>query len=339
MKAFAFSAWVVAAAAVFACGGEDPKGSGPGPATTGWLSVETIASDDDVVVERVMYRSDGLRVKGQVCRPKAQGVFPVVVGNHGGWDGLGNDWANLGDGACGSLARLGYVVAMSSYRGEDGSDGRIEFCAGEARDVRAMLEIVRRQPYAKLDGAVMYGISHGGCVTVRAVMDGAPVVRAVSINGPADLAGVYDAAKAREAEPFFQGLMLAFEQAFGGSPSTAGGVYEARSTLPAAEKLASTPVELFFVHGVEDEVVPVDQSCRLATAAGGFRAFHIGATGTIAEPPDACADVGLMWEAGALPTGSWPGSRYLAVYDGMSHGEGAAFELALLQMLDFLVRP
>ena len=62
----------------------------------------------------------------------------------------------------------------SEYRGEGGSEGRKEVCLGEVDDVLQMLAIADVQPYVKPDRVLMWGGSHGGCVTLRAIERGAP---------------------------------------------------------------------------------------------------------------------------------------------------------------------
>ncbi len=333
---------IAMAGTLAACGDKvpsEPGGEGDDP----WMSTEVIASDAQVRIERVSYLSEGRRIMGQVCRPQRAGRFPLVVVNHGGWEGIGDDWGAL-DGACGVLARLGTVAVMSSYRGEDGSQGSIEFCGGEAADVRRMIDLARTAPYADRDQVVMYGGSHGGCVTVRALAQGAGVRRAASWNGPADMAELYENAASRTAtggdftpREFFQDLVAELQRAYGGSPAEQPARYAERSTLSLAGALAGSNVPLLLQHGEADDVVPVRQSCRLAAAVGGFTAFHLTATGTVtASAPAACADLGLTWQGGAVPTGSWPGRRYLIVYGGQGHAWGANMELQLQHLLNFL---
>ena len=150
-----------------------------------WESVEVTTDDGVIVIEKVSYRSDGYRIFGQVCRPKAAGAFPVIVNNHGGAVGLGPEWNG---GSCASAARNDLVTVQSSYRGEDGSEGPIELCLGEVTDVLEMMTIALRKPYADPARVVMWGASHGGCVTTRAVQRGAPVLAAVDVFGITDMA-------------------------------------------------------------------------------------------------------------------------------------------------------
>src|SRR5262245_2244101 len=98
-------------------------------------TIQVLLRDQQVSAEKVAYQSGDLRVIGEVCRPVAPGHYPIFMINHGGWGGLGSEWTPQVS-ACVALARLGYFVIEPSYRGEDGSAGVIELCAGEAADVR-----------------------------------------------------------------------------------------------------------------------------------------------------------------------------------------------------------
>ncbi len=48
------------------------------------------------------------------------------------------------------------------------------------------------EPYADPKHAYMSGLSHGGCITTRAVQRGAPVQLAIDMFGPADWAIDYE---------------------------------------------------------------------------------------------------------------------------------------------------
>lgn len=122
---------------------------------------------------------------------------------------------NLGQ--CLDWAKRGWVFATSAYRGESvlitskdsefpapaapwASDGNVEFCMGEVTDVMALTDLlvnhadtvtlgttaekVRISPNGDL---LMYGYSHGGCITYRAVAQGAPVKGFSVIEGFTDL--------------------------------------------------------------------------------------------------------------------------------------------------------
>ena len=192
--------WRVLMAALVLLGGcaadsPTPRPAAPRPAArrSGWDSPETVADDGTIVVEKVSYRSAGLRIYGQVCRPKRPGRYRVVVWNHGGFKGL----TGADDQECRETARMGWVQLQSSYRGEGGSQGHVEVCLGEVKDVLAMMRVGLRQPYADPDRVFMIGTSHGGCITVRAIEGGAKLDGAIDISGPTDWAKDFEGWRAR----------------------------------------------------------------------------------------------------------------------------------------------
>jgi len=118
-------------------------------------------------------------------------------------------------GQCIDWAKRGWVVAMSAYRGESvsiasaspdfaanswTSDGDGEFCLGEVTDTLALADLVLNHSSSIKVGSpshevplnvngklLMYGYSHGGCVTYRAVEQGAPVTAFAVIEGFTDM--------------------------------------------------------------------------------------------------------------------------------------------------------
>jgi hypothetical protein len=120
-----------------------------------------------------------------------------------------------GLGQCIGWAKRGWVFATTSYRGENvnitssspdfttgtwTSDGRVEFCLGEVTDVMALTDLLMNHASAISVGSashmvslntngklLMVGYSHGGCITHRAVQQGAPVTAYSVIEGFTDL--------------------------------------------------------------------------------------------------------------------------------------------------------
>lgn len=297
---------------------------GPGHFTT----LQTVVDDAQVSAGRVSYPSEGLAVSGIVCRPKALGPHPLVMANHGGWGGLGGELTPTS--GCVSLARAGYVVIEPSYRGEDGSGGTIELCLGEATDIRTMLAIALTDPEVDQNRVSVLGGSHGGCSTLRALIDGAARARVVAVAGPTDWAATYqalidsiDAGASGDRLLGFQVITSDTRKYLGGTPAQVPVVYAARSVLTRVKRLDQYPGQLLIQHGVDDEIVRVEESCALVALAAGFTAYHVDAAGqVVAAAPAKCSGFQIAWSAGPLPAG-WPGSRYLVVYEALGHGGGA----------------
>jgi hypothetical protein len=123
-------------------------------------------------------------------------------------------------GQCLDWAKRGWIFATSSYRGEQvhitsaspefpasstwTSDGVPELCIGEVTDVMALadplanhasaIELGNTSQKVKINPSgkvLMYGYSHGGCITYRAVEQGAPVAAFSVIEGFTDFRLTY----------------------------------------------------------------------------------------------------------------------------------------------------
>jgi hypothetical protein len=312
----------------------------PGPSGDGWLTVEQTFRDNVVLIERVSYRSsNGLRVNGQVCRTTIPGRRPLVVVNHGGFEGLGGEWNG---GLCKTLAQAGAVVIESSYRGEDGSEGSVEFCLGEVDDVLAMLQVALAQSYADRERVSMLGLSHGGCITLRALQRGAPVQTAVDVFGPTEAVSLVQFWQARIAagDPNsneYRALLQQVQAAAGGPPQSVPAAYAARSPVSFVAELNAWPGTLLMAHGTDDRLVPLAQSCLLASRMSDVRAWYRDASGPLAGPPPGCNASGIAWRTDALPAPGWPDRRYFMVYRGAGHDLGSATGSGMLaDILSFL---
>jgi len=314
-------ALLCAAALAADCGKrrESPTDPTPVPSGNNWESVQVVRQTSSAIVERVTYRSGGLRIFGRVCRPQRTGRYPMLVVAHGGFDGL--DW---NDNACEQSAANGFVVTESEYRGEGSSEGRIEVCLGEVDDVLAMTQVAMAQSYVDPARVGIAGGSHGGCITLRALQRGLPARIGASLAGVTDWTSAYRLWQRQIAAGGLDGAVAqtivdTLRNATGGSPDEVPDEYARRS--PLSHSSAGLPPLLHLTHGADDELVPVGDACRFAAAVGGVRAYYVLRSGaTSVQPPTGCAEARLMWSAGGVPRGSWPESRYLIVYEGGGHG-------------------
>jgi alpha/beta superfamily hydrolase len=346
-----------------ATGGSRDSGAGEGPdgAPPTWLSRTVAGRGSGKIVEKVTYASDGLRIEGQVCRPDDDAPHALIMVNHGGFEGNGDEafTGNLdADSFCLNGARLGFVIAESSYRGEDGSEGNVEVCLGEVNDVAAMLEILRHEPYVDPSRVGAFGGSHGGCITTSLAIREPTLRAAVDFCGPSDLSVLtrwwHDQLDQNEPAPYcapvlgtspctvvHQTLIGVAEGATGGpvSPSTEA-AYRARSPV---HRLGELKVPMAFFQGTDDYLVNVDQVCKkreALTAAGAPPlAWYLDGSLTPRSPAAVC---GGNFRTNPVPdtasTAAWSGDGpYLFVYEGQGHAlTGAANTQATTIALRFL---
>ena len=123
---------------------------------------------------QVVYRSGDLTVSGVLLRPRGAGPFPAIVLNHGYIDPsyyvTGQGLAREQD----ALARAGFVVLHTDYRGHAASDDvpalDREIRLGYARDAINAVAALKRLPYVDDDRLAMLGRSMGGGVTMNALV-------------------------------------------------------------------------------------------------------------------------------------------------------------------------
>lgn len=350
----------------------DNDGVGNGPETAKWTKLqsqfETVAGKS-IYVELGSYPVQGGTVYGLRCQPgdatTSKKLYKTMILNHGGFE-LNDLTLN----ECGSAAANGWVVAASAFRGAKVdlhlnvpflhehvafAEPPVGLCLGEVVDTLRLLELVRELPYVDKDAILMWGHSHGGCVTLRAIEQGALVKAAVTFSAPTDLyawqeycapgtacdtwcreppdttsctvrLGVQIAAGVIElgwpADPVATpALRLAFDWR---SPTFFADDLRVRSnpvshTDDVTGQGGEMPVLLIASEG--DTLIHPSQACKLATAAWGSSAtfVHVGTTDKGTQGPEDCAGTPQSWlhrsSLGAIP---W-GPRMVLVFEKGDH--------------------
>jgi dipeptidyl aminopeptidase/acylaminoacyl peptidase len=136
--------------------------------------LRVVGETDAYTRSEVTYDSGGVTVSGVLLRPHGRGPFPGIVLNHGYIDPpfyvTGQGLAREQD----YLARAGFVVLHTDYRGHAGSDPASgldrEARLGYTRDAINAVLALEREPYVDPDRMAMLGRSMGGGVTLNALV-------------------------------------------------------------------------------------------------------------------------------------------------------------------------
>lgn len=144
---------------------------------------------DGVRCERIIYESDGLRIRGFLWTPKdlpSGSKLPLIVFNRGG---TGDDSKLRPNTQFGfeRFVRAGYAVIGSQYRGNDGSEGTDEIGGADVRDVLRLAAIARQLPFVDSRNLFALGYSRGAMMTLSAVRDGAAFNAVALVGVPTDL--------------------------------------------------------------------------------------------------------------------------------------------------------
>lgn len=124
---------------------------------------------DSIEVYGITYLSDGLKIRGLLAKPKKIGKYPCVIYNRGGNREFGS--LKIYDGALtlGQIAKEGYVVIASQYRGNGGSEGKEEFGGNDINDITILPKILEEVKGADIEKIGMFGWSRGGMMTYIAL--------------------------------------------------------------------------------------------------------------------------------------------------------------------------
>jgi dipeptidyl aminopeptidase/acylaminoacyl peptidase len=136
----------------------------------------------------VTYPSGKVTVSGVLLRPRGKGPFPAVVLNHGYIEPsiyvTGQGLMREQD----YLARAGFVVLHTDYRGHAGSDPASErnreTRLGYTRDTINAVQAVKKERYVDPGRVAMLGRSMGGGVTYNALVAKPGLVKAAVVFAP-----------------------------------------------------------------------------------------------------------------------------------------------------------
>jgi len=203
--------------------------------------------------EKIVYLSDGIKVIGYVSYPKnIQERLPCIVWNRGGARKRGMIDEFSACGIFGKIASWGYIVFASMYRGSVKSCGCDMFGGDDVNDVLNLIPLAEEFEQADTSKWGMEGWSRGGLMTYLALMQSSIFKCAVVSGGITDLGAIYNTNKLFNVhyKDFFPIENIAENLA-------------KRSPIHFANKLPFE-TKYLLLHGASDDVVPVNQSLKLA---------------------------------------------------------------------------
>lgn len=223
-----------------------------------------LAEETHAIHEEVTFKSiDGLKIYGNLYRPKGAGPFPAIVRVHGGLHGQ----AQLRNQDY--FVDNGYVVLDVDYRGSDGhgKDFRNKMTMGEKEvdDVIAAGKYLQTLPFVLKDKLAITGDSRGAYITYCAIARPSPFKVAAAISGFTDLTKQYD--YEAEIAPYFMGI----QKLMRGSPYSNPDKYKNLSPVEFAGKI-NVPVLL--LHGDNDHLVLSEHAWKMAEALFNHQKEH-----------------------------------------------------------------
>lgn len=210
---------------------------------------------DSVEIYQISYLSDGLKINGYVVRPKKEGNYPCIIYNRGGNREFGALEPIHAVYFLATLAKEGYVVIASQYRGNAGSEGQEEFGGSDINDVLILPKVLEEIEFADTSRIGMYGWSRGGMMTYLALAK-SDRIKAAVVGG-----AVSDKFASIEDRPVFDTLVL--PEVIPNYKENRNEELWKRSAIKWVDKFPED-VPILLLHGNSDWRVKVEQSLNLA---------------------------------------------------------------------------
>lgn len=210
---------------------------------------------DSIEVYGITYLSDGLQIRGLMAKPKKAGNYPCIIYNRGGNREFGALKVAHGALLLGELAKEGYVVIVSQYRGNGGGEGQEEFGGKDVNDVVILTEVLKEVESADIGKIGMYGWSRGGMMTYIALTK-TDKIKAAVVGGA--VSDNYETIKDR---PEMETNVIA--ELIPNYEEQKEEELNKRSAIKWAEKFPKD-VPILMLHGNADWRVKPEQSLKLA---------------------------------------------------------------------------
>ncbi len=210
---------------------------------------------DDIDVYGISYMSDGLKIHGLMAKPKKDGKYPCVIYNRGGNRDFGSLKVAHGAMTLGQIAKEGYVVIASQYRGNARSEGQEEFGGKDVNDVLILTEVLKEIEAADSERIGMYGWSRGGMMTYIALTK-TDKIKAAAVGG-----AISDSYATISDRPEMETMVMA--ELIPNYEENKEEELNKRSAIKWADKF-SKDVPVLILHGNADWRVKPEQSLKLA---------------------------------------------------------------------------
>jgi len=152
---------------------------------------------DSISIYDITYLSDGLKVRGMMVRPKKKGKYPCIIYNRGGNRDLVSLKIANAVITMGKLAKEGYIVIASQYRGNAGGEGQEEFGGKDINGITILPEVLGEIEEADTSRIGMYGWSRGGMMSYIALTQ-MNNLKAIAVGGARSDLTIIDRPKMEE---------------------------------------------------------------------------------------------------------------------------------------------
>ena len=198
-------------------------------------------------LEEITYWSDGLKVKGLMAEPIAEGKYEGIIYLRGGMQHVGM----VRPSRIAQFASQGFVVFAPYYRGNRGGEGRDEFAGADRLDAVNAIDVLKQNPKTQVDQIHLFAFSRGGLMALWTAILRDDISSIVTWAGVSDVVFTYNERK---------DMRRMMKRVIGGTPNSMPDGYRERTVLFRIDEITA-PV--LIIHGMLDTNVSFEQALLL----------------------------------------------------------------------------
>ena len=203
-----------------------------------------------VILEEITYWSDGLKVKGLMAEPIAEGNYEGILYLRGGMQHIGM----VRPARIAQFAAQGFVVFAPYYRGNRGGEGRDEFAGADRLDAVNAVDVLKRHPKTNSERIHLFAFSRGGIMALWTAILRDDITSVVTWAGVSDVVFTYKERK---------DMRRMMKRVIGGTPNNVPDAYRERTAL---FRMNDIDVPVLIIHGMLDTNVSFEQARLLENA-------------------------------------------------------------------------
>lgn len=203
-----------------------------------------------ILLEEITYWSDGLKVKGLLAAPIADGKYEGIIYLRGGMQHVGM----VRPARIAQFAAQGFVVFAPYYRGNRGGEGRDEFAGADRMDAVNAVDVLKQHPKMIVDRIHLFAFSRGGIMALWTAVLRDDIISVVTWSGVSDIIFTYNERK---------DMRRMMKRVIGGTPNSMPDEYRKRTVLFRVNEIDAS---VLIIHGMKDDNVSFDQAILLEDA-------------------------------------------------------------------------
>ncbi|MFJ7936336.1 alpha/beta hydrolase family protein [Sporosarcina sp. NPDC096371] len=203
-----------------------------------------------IALEEITYWSDGLKVKGLLAEPIAEGNYEGILYLRGGMQHVGM----VRPARIAQFASQGFVVFAPYYRGNRGGEGRDEFAGADRQDAVNAVDVLKQQPKTNSERIHLFAFSRGGIMALWTAILRDDITSVVTWAGVSDIVFTYNERK---------DMRRMMKRVIGGTPNSMPDAYRERTALFRVNNIEAP---ILIIHGMLDTNVSFQQAVLLEDA-------------------------------------------------------------------------